>query len=243
VFESALDRGHAGGNGLKTGVFVSAAVHAAVLAGAVGLCSRVLVQPRPAPERPLVIFQNAGKSIGDRSTSDDKAQSSQPHSRQVRRRLPILPVEPPIAEKNDEAPDLVMPPYESSTDGSGLGEVAWGGGPGACNGGECAEADGRLGSTPLVMGPGMTPPRLVDAGEQIRYSHQASEARVQGVMQVQCVLTVDGRVTSCRVKQSVPFMDEAVLKALTSRRYTPVLFQGRPVPVKYNFAITLKAAE
>jgi protein TonB len=89
----------------------------------------------------------------------------------------------------------------------------------------------------------MTPPRLVDAGEQIRYSRQASEARVQGVMQVQCVLTVDGRVTSCRVKRSVPFMNEAVLKALMSRRYTPVLFQGRPVPVKYNFAITLKAAE
>jgi len=38
-------------------------------------------------------------------------------------------------------------------------------------------------------------------------------------------------------------MDEAVLKALMSRRYTPVLFQGRPVPVRYNFAITLKAAE
>ena len=37
--------------------------------------------------------------------------------------------------------------------------------------------------------------------------------------------------------------EAAVLKSLMSRRYTAVLFEGRPVPVKYNFAITLKAAE
>ena len=244
MFESALDRGNAVGNGLKAGVFISAAVHAAAVAAVVGLCSRVLVRPQQARERPVVIFRDAGKSTGDRLTSDGSARSSRSPSTQIRRRSAILPIEVPIAAKSDEAPELVMPPATDSADGSGLGEAVGreSGRPGTCIG-ECAHAAADLGSAPLAMGPGMTPPRLLEAGEQIRYSHQASEARVQGVMQVQCVLTVDGRVTSCRVKQSVPFMDEAVLKALMSRRYTPVLFQGRPVPVRYNFAITLKAAE
>jgi protein TonB len=244
VFESALNRGNAVGNGVKTGVFISAAVHAAVVAAVVGLCSRVLVPPRQAQERPVVIFKDAGKSTGDRVISDGDARSSRSTSSQIRRRAAILRVELPIAAKSDEAPELVMPPAADFADGSGLGEAVGreGAGPGTCIG-ECAQAAADLRSGPLAMGPGMTAPRLLDAGEQIRYSRQASEARVQGVMQVQCVLTVDGRVTSCRVKQSVPFMDEAVLKALMSRRYTPVLFQGRPVPVRYNFAITLKAAE
>jgi protein TonB len=89
----------------------------------------------------------------------------------------------------------------------------------------------------------MVPPRLVDAGEPIQYTRQASEARVQGVMRVQCVLTESGRVTSCRVINAVPLMEGAVIRSLLTRRYTPVLFQGRAVPVKYNFAIELKAAQ
>lgn len=93
------------------------------------------------------------------------------------------------------------------------------------------------------MGPGMGPPRLIDPGGPIQYTRQASEARVKGVMRVQCILTTEGRVTDCTAIAPVPFMEDAVLKSLMSRRYTPVVFEGRPVPVRYNFAITLKPAE
>jgi protein TonB len=91
--------------------------------------------------------------------------------------------------------------------------------------------------------PGMVPPKLLDAGRRIEYTPQASAARVRGVMRVQCVLTIAGQVTDCRVMAGVPFMEDAVVQALTSRRYTPVLFQGKPVSVKYNFAVDLRAAE
>jgi protein TonB len=35
-------------------------------------------------------------------------------------------------------------------------------------------------------------------------------------------------------------MDVAVLSALETRRYTPVMWQGKPISVSYNFNIRLE---
>jgi protein TonB len=60
-------------------------------------------------------------------------------------------------------------------------------------------------------------------------------------MILQCTLTPEGRVTDCRVLKTLPHMEQAVLQAVSTWRYSPVLFQGRPVTVKYNFQIQLVA--
>jgi protein TonB len=50
---------------------------------------------------------------------------------------------------------------------------------------------------------------------------------------VRCVITTTGTLQGCRVLQSLPYLEQPVLEALAHRRYTPVLFPGRPVNVAY----------
>jgi len=84
----------------------------------------------------------------------------------------------------------------------------------------------------LPFGEGMSPPRLLEGAEPA-YPREAREARVQGTMLVRCVITTTGALQGCRVLQSLPYLEQPVLEALAHRRYSPVLFQGRPVNVAY----------
>ena len=84
----------------------------------------------------------------------------------------------------------------------------------------------------------MTPPRLI-SGPNPQYTDKALEHEVKGLIVVKCVITMEGVVHGCRVVQSLPFMDRAVIEALERRRYTPALLQGRPVEVDYTFKIRL----
>ncbi len=54
-------------------------------------------------------------------------------------------------------------------------------------------------------------------------------------------LTLEGTVQGCRILKGLPHMDEAVLQALHSRRYRPVMYQGKPVTVSYTFNMKLAA--
>ena len=85
---------------------------------------------------------------------------------------------------------------------------------------------------------GMTPPKLV-SGTPPTYTRQALEARVEGTMIVQCVITRSGTVRDCRVLQTVPFMEEAVVNALVTRRYSPVTQDGVAIDVAYVFRVHL----
>lgn len=90
----------------------------------------------------------------------------------------------------------------------------------------------------IPFGPGMQRPRKI-SGPEPQYTREAREARVEGKMLVQCVITVDGRLTSCRILKGLPFMDQPVLSALAQQRWTPVVFQGQPVRVFYTIPIKL----
>jgi TonB family protein len=73
------------------------------------------------------------------------------------------------------------------------------------------------------------------SGRQPAYTREAVEAGVEGKMLVNCVITVRGELDNCRVIKSLPGLDAEVLSALKTQRYTPVTFDGRPVPVFYMF--------
>jgi protein TonB len=257
VFDFTLGQEKVGRSGLKTGMLISAAIHAGVIAGVLFISSQALVDSRKMGDvpLPLVIWRNPGQvgGGGSESRTDDRSNRSAVRPRREQTRPLHVSAISPVIAKTDAIPkppaEAPEPALEGPPDGRGsslVGPDDPGGGPGDgnCVGADCADGRGPLdNSRPMLMGPGMVPPRLLYAGERIQYTRQASEARVKGVMEVQCILTVGGRVTSCRVLQAVPLMEEAVVRALMSRRYTPVLFQGKPVPVKYNFAIELKAAD
>lgn len=93
--------------------------------------------------------------------------------------------------------------------------------------------------TVLPFGDGMVPPSLENEGEPIRYTREALAAKVEGVMIAKCLITTSGTVQNCRVIKPVPLMEQAVLSSLTSRKYSPITFQGRPVAVDYVFTIRL----
>jgi protein TonB len=78
------------------------------------------------------------------------------------------------------------------------------------------------------------------SGETIQYTREALEARVSGLIIARCTITREGEVEDCRVIKGLPYMDVPVVQALTTRRYRPVHFQGRPVSVSYTFNVKLR---
>jgi len=94
----------------------------------------------------------------------------------------------------------------------------------------------------LTFRDGMTPPEQLE-GNPIVYSQAAIEAGVQGTIEAKCIITVRGTLENCRIVKSLPYMDKPVLQALSTRKYTPVLLEGKPVAVEYVFAIKLVLKE
>jgi len=78
------------------------------------------------------------------------------------------------------------------------------------------------------------------SGPDLAYTRRALEREVEGLMIVKCVITVEGVVRHCHVLKGLPYMDEAVVRALEHRRYRPATLNGRPVEVKYVFRINLR---
>jgi TonB family protein len=87
----------------------------------------------------------------------------------------------------------------------------------------------------------MPRPELLDQTKDIIYTREAISMKAEGVMLVKCTITTKGRVEKCRVIKSVPYMEKAVLDALQSRSYKPILYQGHPVNVDYTFSMRLVA--
>jgi serine/threonine-protein kinase len=94
------------------------------------------------------------------------------------------------------------------------------------------------GNKPLPYGAGMSRPEQLE-GREIAYTREALAARVQGSMLVKCTITREGRVENCRVLKPLPHMEQAVVDALQSRVYKPILYKGQAVTVDYVFNIKL----
>jgi len=94
------------------------------------------------------------------------------------------------------------------------------------------------GSSVLPFGAGMTRPSLITKRDPV-YPREAAVAKVGGLMLVKCVITIDGSLRDCRVVKGLPYMDQPVLAALSSWKYTPIQYQGRAVSVEYVIPVRL----
>jgi outer membrane biosynthesis protein TonB len=92
---------------------------------------------------------------------------------------------------------------------------------------------------PMQFGEGMNRPTML-SGQNVVYSREALEAKVEGLILVKCTIQPDGAVNGCRIIRGLPFMDQPVLAAMATRRYTPILYQGKAIAVDYVFNIKLK---
>jgi TonB family protein len=80
------------------------------------------------------------------------------------------------------------------------------------------------------VGGSIKPPQRTRSVNPV-YPPVAMSARVQGVVILEAVIGVDGRVTDARVLRSIPLLDQAALDAVKQWEYTPTLLNGAPVPV------------
>ncbi|MEO7331843.1 MAG: energy transducer TonB, partial [Minicystis sp.] len=104
---------------------------------------------------------------------------------------------------------------------------------------QCPTGKASSKSAFIPFGPGMNRPTLV-SGRQPVYSQKAREAGVEGKVIACCVLTTDGLLRNCRIGLSIPLLDQSVLDALATQRYTPITFQGQPVNVAYTLTFNFR---
>ncbi|AKQ67346.1 Ferric siderophore transport system, periplasmic binding protein TonB [Myxococcus hansupus] len=252
MFKSVIEKQRAGR--LGTGVWVSAALHAALFGAVLFISARAPgpVEPKEPPELVLRVQQAPRVAKGSPAPAQPR-QANAPRPRPRNRDRVPSRVPPPVVD----APPPPVEPVTSPDNTSDTDELATPG-TGTPGGHPDGYADSNVIGVPFVpgllpgdgdgggtgtdilpFGSGMTPPRLLGS-PGIEYTHQALAARVEGTMIAKCVITVRGDVTDCRVIKGLAHMNESVLEALHNRRYSPVEFQGRPVSVSYTFTLKLK---
>ncbi len=63
------------------------------------------------------------------------------------------------------------------------------------------------------------------------YPELARSVRKAGVVIIEAIIGIDGRVENAHILRSTPLLDEAALTAVRQWEYTPTLLNGRPTPV------------
>jgi TonB family protein len=86
----------------------------------------------------------------------------------------------------------------------------------------------------LPFGPEMTRPTLISGGE-LSYPREAMVAGISGTIIAKCTITAEGSLRNCRIIKPLPFLDKAALDVLATRKYSPVMYQGKAVSVEYVF--------
>jgi periplasmic protein TonB len=95
------------------------------------------------------------------------------------------------------------------------------------------------------------PPQAVRVGGQIKepkklknvnptYPDIAKQARVQGVVILECTISPQGRVTDVKVLRGIPLLDQAAIDAVKQWVYSPTLLNGVPVPVIMTVTVNFR---
>lgn len=62
------------------------------------------------------------------------------------------------------------------------------------------------------------------------YPEPAKQARVAGIVILECTISPQGKVTAAKVVRSVPLLDAAAVEAVKQWVYEPTLVNGIPWP-------------
>jgi protein TonB len=158
----------------------------------------------------------------------------------------VAPVEVPEEIVPEEGLDLgveggVAGGVEGGVPGGVVGGVV-GGVPGGVVG-------GVVGGLPDAPPP--PPQKAIRVGGQIKepkklkhvapeYPDIAKQARVQGVVILECTISPQGKVTDVKILRGIPLLDQAAVTAVRQWVYTPTLLNGVPVPVIMTVTVNFK---
>jgi len=123
-----------------------------------------------------------------------------------------------------------------------------GGVPGGVPGGQMGGViGGIIGSTPVAVPKAATPQRVrvsqgVTQGLLIRkiqpnYPPLARQARIQGSVLLQAVISKDGAIENLRLISGHPMLAPAALEAVKQWRYKPYILNGEPVEVETQITV------
>lgn len=144
----------------------------------------------------------------------------------------VAPIETPEEIKPEEGIDL------------GIEGGVPGGVEGGVPGGVVGGVVGGLPEAP-------PPPQAVRVGGQIKepkklkavapnYPDIAKQARVQGIVILECTISPQGKVTDVKVLRGIPLLDAAAIEAVKQWVYSPTLLNGVPVPVIMTVTVNFK---
>jgi periplasmic protein TonB len=150
----------------------------------------------------------------------------------------------------DEAPKFTAPvavPDEIKPD-EGIDLGVEGGVPGGVEGGV---PGGVVGGVVGGIQDAPPPTQAVRVGGQIKepkklktvspvYPDIAKQARVQGVVILECTISPQGKVTNVNVLRGIPLLDASAIEAVKQWVYTPTLLNGVPVPVIMTVTVNFK---
>jgi protein TonB len=90
---------------------------------------------------------------------------------------------------------------------------------------------------PVRVGGSIKAPTQISKVQPV-YPAVAQSARVSGVVILEALIGVDGRVADAKVLRSIPLLDQAAVDAVRQWVYTPTLLNGVPVPVIMTVTVT-----
>jgi len=97
--------------------------------------------------------------------------------------------------------------------------------------------DGATIDNPVRVGGDVKPPTKVTDVKAV-YPPMAQSAKVQGVVILETVIGVDGRVDQLRVLRSIPLLDQAAIDAVKEWEFEPSTLNGVPVPVIVTVSVS-----
>lgn len=90
----------------------------------------------------------------------------------------------------------------------------------------------------LPCGGAVTLPRVISETRP-QYTSNAMRAKVQGTVEMEVVVDIDGTVSEARVFRALdPELDEQALKAVRQWKFVPGVMNGKPVPVLVNIEMS-----
>lgn len=102
---------------------------------------------------------------------------------------------------------------------------------------------GQLGGTgtgPLRVGGNVLAPQVLQRIEP-QYTSEALLARVQGIVILEAIIDIAGRVTDVRVLKPLPKgLDASAMDAVRQWRFKPGTLDGNPVPVIFNLTVNFR---
>lgn len=252
MFDSVLNKGAAPKSAFGRGAVISVLLHVGIILFAFWFSGRpqsrdekvqevtFFAAPPPPPPPPPKAGNNTPKVEVVEKKVEKKKPVRKPDTfvKPIEEVVPVPEPEPQPEEPIEEPQPEEEPVEEGGAEGGVVGGVE-GGTVGGVVGGKIGGEVGGTGTEVLPFGEGMTRPEQTH-GRAPQYTREAREARVEGLMLVKCVITVEGKLENCRIVKPLPFMEQAVLDALKTWKFKPITFQGRPVNVDYVIPVRLK---